>query len=294
MIEAKVRLAQKSDKEAVLAFCKNTWKNQKDFVEAFWDKWITDPEGCLFVATIEDTPVAIIKVDILSNFEAWWKALRVDPYYRRQGLSKILDSHVTRYLVENNIIISRCCVYSDNEIMVHIMSGREREKVGSYLHYQAEAINSQNIQLIELNLDDEDFIWSEIANFKLLDENQKLYASLITKFQKLTSELLKERLSKEKVWGLKQNNRLLSIAIESYSEIYSQELFYIGYIDGTTKESLNIILHELRKLAHCKGYKVVRSIFPSNNIFKTSLALANYRNLSETKALLYQWKNIYI
>lgn len=116
MIEAKVRLAKESDKEAVLAFCKNTWKNQKDFVEAFWDKWITDPEGRLFVTTIEDTPVAIIKVDIVSNFEAWWKAFRVDPYYRRQGLSKVLDSHVTQYLVENNITISRCCVYSDNEI----------------------------------------------------------------------------------------------------------------------------------------------------------------------------------
>ena len=71
MTEAKVRLAEESDKKAVLAFCKNTWKNQKDFVETFWDKWITDPKGYLFVTTIGEIPVAIIKVDIVSDFEAW-------------------------------------------------------------------------------------------------------------------------------------------------------------------------------------------------------------------------------
>lgn len=121
MIEAKVRLAQEYDKEAVLAFCQNTWKNQKDFVEAFWDKWLADPKGYLFVATITDVPVAIVKIDLVSNFEAWWKALRVDSCYRRRGLSNILDSHVTHYLRENNITISRCCVYSDNEIMSHLL-----------------------------------------------------------------------------------------------------------------------------------------------------------------------------
>ena len=286
-----MRLAQKSDKEAVLAFCQNTWKNQKDFVEAFWDKWLCDQKGYLFVATITDVPVAIIKIDIVSNLEAWWKALRVDSYYRRRGLSKILDSHVTHYLRENNINISRCCVYSDNEIMVDIMSKRGREKIGSYLHYQAESINSQNIQLIKFNLDDEDFIWSEISNFEILDENQKLYASLITKFQKLTTDLLKERLSQEKVWGLKQDNRLLSIAIESYSEVSSQELFYIGYMNAINKDKLALLLYELRKLAYSKGYKVVRSIFPSNDVFKTSLSIANYQKLIETEAWLYEWEN---
>lgn len=291
MIEPKLRLAKESDKEAVLAFCENTWKDKKDFIGSFWDKWIADREGYLFVAAIDEIPVAIMKVDLLSNNEAWWKGLRVDPYYRRRGLSKVLDSHVTRYLVENNITISRTCVYSDNEIMVKIMTQRGREKVGSYLHYQAESITSENTQLIKLNLDDEDFIWSEITNFKILDRSQKFYTSLITKFKELTPELLKECLAKEKVWGLKQDNKLLSIAIESYSEFSSGKLFYIGYIDGTTKDSLTTLLYELRKLSYCKGYEIVRSIFPANDIFNTSLTLTNYQKLSETEAWIYQWKN---
>ena len=70
MIEAKVRLAQKSDKEAVLAFCQILPNNQKDYIYLVWDRWITDPEGCLFVATIEDTPVAMIKVDQNNQLES--------------------------------------------------------------------------------------------------------------------------------------------------------------------------------------------------------------------------------
>src|SRR5436853_4874457 len=93
MPETEIRPARPEDREAVLAFCKHTWE-WGDYIEYVWDEWLHDPQGVLFVATIDGRPVAISHLRMLSPTstpEAWLEGMRVDPAHRHQGLAIALD-----------------------------------------------------------------------------------------------------------------------------------------------------------------------------------------------------------
>jgi len=56
--EFSIRAALPEDKETVLKFCRHTWE-WGDYVPQVWDVWLSDPQGRLLVATIDNQPVAI-------------------------------------------------------------------------------------------------------------------------------------------------------------------------------------------------------------------------------------------
>ena len=287
MTEPQIRLARESDKEPILAFCQILPNNQKDYIPLVWDKWIRDPSGCIFVVTIDDVPVAMERVVLMSDSEAWWEGLRVSPQYRGQGLSKILEFTINQYLVESGINISRCMILASNEIMADIMSKRGRKKVGNFDFYETDSINSPSTQLIKLNSNDLDYICSLVKNSNDLTLRQEIYVSYGGKWQEITVKELKKCLSLGKIWGLKKDDKLLSIAIESYSE-NSNEKFWIGYVNGT-KNSLPTLLYELRKLAHSLGYTLVGGFFPCSEVLSVSFDLANYIKINQR--WVYEWKN---
>ncbi|NEO45829.1 MAG: hypothetical protein F6K55_17560 [Moorea sp. SIO4A3] len=156
MTEFQIRLAKISDVEPILAFCQNTWEHQKDYMHLVLEKRINNPENKVFVVTLDDIPVAMQQVVILSKQEAWRSSLRVYRRYRRRGLSKLLDSHINNYLAQVNVPILRYCVLSDNELMLKIISRRGDQKIDSYSLYKADTIASPTNQLIQLDLKDFD------------------------------------------------------------------------------------------------------------------------------------------
>ncbi len=283
--EFQIRLAQLSDVEPILAFCQNTWEHQKDYMHLVLDQRISNPERKIFVVTLDDLPVAMEQVAILSKQEAWRDSLRVDTRYRGLGLSKLLDSHINNYLSQVNIYIARYCVYADNEIMLKIISHRGDKKVGSCSLFKADTIASKDNNLIQLKLNDFDSIWSLITQESLLNNRQEFYTRLITTCQNITHELLKECLLLGKVFGLKQNESLRGIAIQSYSEV-SEEEFYLGYVHGEP-EILRVLLGELCKLAYSLGNSVVRGVFPLNDTFSNALSQAAFQRIHQVEAGIY-------
>lgn len=282
MTKLKIRFARQSDKEAVLAFCQ---KLQDAYIINVWDKWLNDSSGRIFVATIDDAPVAIQRVVLMSQNEAWWEGLRVDFRYQRQGISKVLEYHRDKYLQENDIKILRCCIYFYNDIMSKILSRRtEWKKIENYSLYYCKKpfLVSQKTILIQLKLNDFD---SAISLIKEKD----LYVSIGAKWQELTSKQLKKLLIEKKVWGLKQNNQLTNIVIKSKSET-SQPKFWIGYIGGI-KENLPILLQELKKLAYQQNCSYLGGFLPFNQIFNTSFSLAGYQMIEEEKCEIYERRN---
>ena len=178
-------------------------------------------------------------------------------------------------------------ILSSNEIMADILSKRGRKKVGNYDFYETKSINSPNTQLIKLNLNEFDLFWSLIKKFNSLTLKQYLYVSSSAKWQELTAKQFKENLVLGKVWGLRENDQLVRIAIESYNENSNQK-FWIGYVNGT-KNSLPILLYELRKLAYTLGYPLVGGFFPSDDILSKSFSEANYIKINQ--GWVYEWNN---
>jgi len=70
----------------VLAFCQHTF-DWGDYVTLVWDEWLVDPQGQLWIATCDGTPVGMAKVSMLTPTEAWLQGLRVHEQYRRHGLA---------------------------------------------------------------------------------------------------------------------------------------------------------------------------------------------------------------
>src|SRR5260370_8455529 len=84
-----VRPARPEDREAVLAFCQQTWE-WGDYIEYVWDEWLNNPQGKLFVATRDEQPVAVANMRMLNKTEAWFEGMRVDPAFRQHGIASAL------------------------------------------------------------------------------------------------------------------------------------------------------------------------------------------------------------
>ena len=86
MADVEVRPARPEDREAVLAFCQQTW-DWGDYIEQVWDEWRHKPQDTLFVATLDGRPVGITNVRMLNDTEVWFEGMRVDPAFRQQGIA---------------------------------------------------------------------------------------------------------------------------------------------------------------------------------------------------------------
>ena len=287
LANVKVRLAKAEDKEAVLAFCKHTWENKEDYIHLVWDKWITDATGRLFVAVVNGLPVAMERVVLMSEQEAWWEGLRIDPRYRGQGLVGVLRPYLEQYLQEAGISISRTCISSENCIMQGIMARRDRKRVGRYTSYNADPIDSPLTQLVQLTKDDCDVAWQRVTSQNFFTEERCLYIQRGAKWQELTTQQLSQRIEAGLVWGVKQGKQVLSLTIQSYLE-GSNQMLWVGYANGTA-ESLPILLRELRLLAHRQGYRAVGGIFPFCDFVIESLNIAGYKRTEEQEYWVYEW-----
>jgi GNAT superfamily N-acetyltransferase len=85
-----VRPARPEDERAVTAFCQNTFE-WGDYVPRVWGRWLADPQGKLFVATVGDEPVGVLHVALLEGGAAWMEGMRVNPAFWRRGVGSALD-----------------------------------------------------------------------------------------------------------------------------------------------------------------------------------------------------------
>ena len=99
-----VRRAREADREPVLAFATDTW-NGHDYIPNAWPVWLESADGAFLVATVgapggEDadgnplelgTPIAITRIAMLTDTEAWLEGIRVHPRVRGMGVASDLQ-----------------------------------------------------------------------------------------------------------------------------------------------------------------------------------------------------------
>lgn len=304
--DLKVRLARSEDKEAVQAICQQTWQHSSDFLSLGWNKWLADPNSRVFVVEIDSLPIGILGFVLMSDREAWYQGLRVAPHYRRQGLGLslylALDQHIERFLVETDIKVSRYSTCSSNVFMDKYSKWQRRQKVGRYLPYKADSLDSPIKQLLDLDIEDFDSAWTLVTNSNLFTRESSLYLNDPTKWQELTSEQLKNHLNEGRVWGLKRGNEMFALAIQmpvhtvDYFEGVNEALWkgahqtlWLGYVNGVA-EGLATLLHELRLLAYREGYIAVGGFFPVGDQIFESLDIAGYQRAEELEYWVYEWQ----
>ncbi|MBT9175841.1 MAG: hypothetical protein DDT20_00141 [Firmicutes bacterium] len=108
-----LRPAKAEDKEAILAFCQQTFA-WGDYIHYVYDQWLTDANGDMTVATVDGVPVALSRVRYLSPTEAWFEGLRVNPAVRRHGMGKAIAQYNQARALARGIAIGRAFISATN------------------------------------------------------------------------------------------------------------------------------------------------------------------------------------
>ena len=108
-----IRPARAEDKEAVLAFCQQTF-TWGDYIHYVYDEWLVDAEGDMTVVAVDGVPVALARVRYLSPTEAWFEGLRVNPAYRRHGLATAVAEYNRERALARGIRVGRAFISATN------------------------------------------------------------------------------------------------------------------------------------------------------------------------------------
>jgi GNAT superfamily N-acetyltransferase len=132
-----VRVARAEDKDAVLAFCQNTFR-WGDYIPHVWDAWLADPTGVLLVATARQQPVAILRAAFLGNGIAWLEGMRVHPAFRRQGIATEMDVHARTVARQRGCRVARLGTSIKNLPAQKTLAGEGYQRVAQFNEWEAE------------------------------------------------------------------------------------------------------------------------------------------------------------
>ena len=88
--QVQVRPARVEDKDAIVAFCQNTF-SWGDYIADAWDRWLADPDGKMLVGLVDERPVSVMHVVLIGEM-AWMEGMRVHPNFRRHGTASKMEA----------------------------------------------------------------------------------------------------------------------------------------------------------------------------------------------------------
>jgi ribosomal protein S18 acetylase RimI-like enzyme len=246
-----IRRAQAEDREAVLSFCVDTWE-WGDYIEHTWEKWLQDSSGCLFVATIEQQPVGIVHMQMLTSIDAWLEGLRVDPAFRGQGIARLLNDEAVLQAMQRGAEYIRLLISSTNARSIQIVERAFWRRIGAFALYSASALPivdraTGQVHTQLATLDDLD----EVIDYLNVSNNFPLVGGIYYvgfTASPVTEKLLRAKIAKQQVYLLRRWDRLDGLAIAEVREEQQHLRLSVGYIDGMTVESISLIAYDLRCL----------------------------------------------
>src|SRR5579885_1117226 len=278
-----VRPARPEDRDIVLAFCANTWE-WGDYIENVWDNWLNDPNGVLLVATVDERPAGISHMLMVSETDAWFEGLRVDPQFRRQGLAKALNNVAVAEAIRRGARYARLAVDTRNSLSIQITEQGDEgmRRVGSFTLFSAlplaEDVSGkrsvrETTQLATLADMDQIIDYFNASNILPLTGGV-YYVNF--KAIPITTALLEEKITQQQVYLLRRWERLDGLAIAEVSNDHRGTYLSLGYIDGTVIESVSLIAYDLRRRLADMGANRLRAYAPDLLLVRDAFAGTGY------------------
>jgi len=112
----RVRPATHADYDAVVAFTADTWADRggSDYIPHVYHDWIDGADKETLVADAGDELAAIAQVVELSAHEAWCQGMRVNPAYRGEGVSVLVNDALFEWARDRGAVVARNMVFSWN------------------------------------------------------------------------------------------------------------------------------------------------------------------------------------
>ncbi len=138
-----VRPARPEDKDAILAFCQNTF-DWGDYIADVWDDWLADRKGTLLVAVAGEQPVGLIHVALLPERVAWMEGMRVHPDYRQLGVGSGLDRAARAYARERGARVARLSTSLNNVPAQGVLQREGYARVAQFNFWSASPAEDEN------------------------------------------------------------------------------------------------------------------------------------------------------
>ncbi len=274
-----IRQARAEDRDAVLAFCQNTW-DWGDYIERVWDDWLRDPQGRLFVATAGDVPVGVTHVRMLNTTDAWLEGIRVHPAYRQQGIARALNEAMLVEAMQRGATNARLITESSNTAAIQLVQGKHMQQVGGFLPLSAQPMTQPPAERYTLDeptlasAGDLEEIISYLDVSSIFPSTGGLYYHGFTAYG-ITDTLLKEKIAARQAYLLRRWERLDGLAIVETREGVMGKQLLIGYIDGTT-EAISLLAYALRRQAANMRLDMVRAHIPDLIMVRDAFTGAGY------------------
>ena len=245
-----IRAARPEDRDAVLAFCQQTWE-WGDYIEHVWDQWLNDTNGLLLVATVDGQPVGLSHLKMINPTAAWLEGMRVDPAYRKRGISTALNNTMLAEAMKRGARKASLITESTNTASITMAERGHFRRVGAYALYRGvpeAAATRQRYGIdtpkVATQADINDIIDYLNASSIFPVSGGLYYYSFVA--YSITAELLAQKIAAQEVYILRRWDRLDGLAIASPRLGGERgDQLSIGYIDGTT-ESISMIAYYLR------------------------------------------------
>ncbi len=273
-----IRSARSEDREPVLAFCKNTW-SWGDYIEYQWDNWLHNPNGQLFVATLDGQPVGIVFILMITAQDAWLQGLRVDPQFRRLGLAEELNNVALLEAMQRGATYARLLIESDNTPSIRVAERILMRKVAGFSLLTATfQLNitraSQERTHLATSADIDEIIdYLNVSNIFPLSGGL-YYTGWIA--YPITTALLESKINAQQVYLLRRWNRLDGLAIAEVRTERQGPQLSIGYIDGTAIEPISLIAYDLRRQLPDLHADSIRAYVPDIMLLREALTGVEY------------------
>lgn len=280
MAQMEIRPAQAVDREAVFAFCKQTW-DWGDYIERVWDEWLNDPQGQLIVAVDDGRPVGLAHLRMLTATDAWLEGLRVDPEYRGHGVGTALNLALQEEAMRRGATAVRLVTEADNTASLHIMPRVHMRQVGGFAPFKATPLHTQptrndgseRTQLA--TVDDLDDIIDYLNASNVFPSVGGLYYVDFTACV-ISDTLLEAHITAQHVHLLRRWDRLDGLAIVEARQDWRGSYLSVGYIDGMTIEAISLIAYDLRRRAAESGAGIISVYSPNLVLVRDGLAGIEY------------------
>lgn len=138
-----IRPGRIDDIPAIREFTTDTF-SWGDYVGDTLEAWMSDDRGIIPVATDgADTPVAVVRVVMLSPREAWIQAARVRPERRRSGLGSALNDWCVEWAAAQGAQVVRLMTERDNAAPQNQVKRLGYRNVGEWLAGMREVTNPE-------------------------------------------------------------------------------------------------------------------------------------------------------
>jgi N-acetylglutamate synthase-like GNAT family acetyltransferase len=172
----RIRPARKSDKDAILSFCVNTF-SWGDYIDRVWDYWYAEENGRLFVVESNGEKIAMSHVAICSEGRIiWLEGVRVHPDHRRSYVATLLIRKMLEYGRRRGARQASAIVDTTNLASKRMMEKSGFKVVSKWLYYSIGGKpRRQKSDARIANAEDVDDIWQYLLQSKIYRLSAKRY-----------------------------------------------------------------------------------------------------------------------